>query len=221
MKQNLLIIIFTLFSVSILNAQNYTMQEVAQMYIDGIVNNNQSSLKKLNEYIKPAFSQKEYEEDHYLIQRPTLEEFANSSTNDFVGALKKENDSELKNAMYKYFLEEGKAVQSSKCIITNVTITNDGRKTKTAKVEYTCEMPSINFEVEPDITGKSSGKEIANYYDVLTNRFQTANKTKIAKLDFELTGKVNKETNQIVWYALFPTFINKEINMKLTGSEIK
>jgi hypothetical protein len=221
MKKNILIAVCTLLSIGILKAQNYTMQEVAQMYIDGIVHNNQSSLKKLNEYIKPAFSQKEYEEGHYFIERPTLEEFANNETKNFVVALEKEGDTDLKNTIYEYFLEEGKAVQSSKCIITNVTITNDGRKKKTAKVEYTCEMPSINFEVEPNITGQSSGKEIGAYYNELTKRFQTANKTKIANLDFELKGKVDKKTNQIVWYALFPTHINKEINIKLTSSEIK
>lgn len=221
MNKSFLIVVFSLFFLGFSKAQNYSMQEVAQMYIDGIVNNNQSVINKLNEYIKPAFSEKDYEQGHYFIQRPTLEEFANSSTDNFVSALEKKSDTELRNAMYKYFIEEGKAVQGSKCIITNVTITNDGRKTKTAKVEYTCEMPSINFEVEPNITGQSSGKEIATYYDVLTKRFQTANKTKIANLEFELKGKVNKETNKIVWYALFPTFINQEINMKLTGSEIK
>ncbi|MEZ4911501.1 MAG: hypothetical protein R2774_11660 [Saprospiraceae bacterium] len=220
MYKNLLIIILTLFTIIILKAQNYTVQEVAQMYIEGIVHNNKSSLKKLNDYIKPAFSQKEYEEGHYFIERPTLEEFANNEARNFVNALEKDNDEELKNAMYYYFLEEGKGVQGSKCTITNITISSNKRKAKSAKVEYTCEMPNINFDVEPNITSQSSGKEIAAYYDVLTKRFQVANKLKIANLDFELKGKVNKETNQIVWYALFPTFINQEINMKLTDSEI-
>lgn len=221
MKKNLLTLVFAFISYGFLSAQtNYTMQEAAQLYIDGIVYNNTDALKKLNEYVKPVFSKEEIAAGN-LVPRPSLEEFANQETNNFVGALEKEKEADLKPSMYKYFLEEGKAVQGSKCVIKNVTITDEGRKSKTAKVDFTCEMKSINFEVEPDITEKSSGKEIAAYYDVLTKRFQTGTARKTANLSFEMTGKVIKGSNEVVWYLPMPIFINQVINMELTNSEVK
>lgn len=100
MKKNLLTLVFTFISYGFLSAQtNYTMQEAAQLYIDGIVYNNTDALKKLNEYVKPIFSKEEIAAGD-LVPRPSLEEFANQETNNFVGALAKEKEADLRPSMY-------------------------------------------------------------------------------------------------------------------------
>ena len=222
MKKVLITLVFVLFFTGLINAQiNYTMQEAAQMYIDGIVYNNNDVLKKLNEYVKPIFSKDEITAGN-LVPRPSLEDFAKDETKLFAEGYNKKDDASLKDAMYKYFIEEGKAVQTSKCIIKKVSITDDGKRNKIALVEFTCEIRDVDLNVQPEVTIDSPSEDLIRVFSEQTKRFQNSKNTRTANLSFDMYGKVIKGGNGlIIWYLPMPNFINQVINMEITKSEVK
>ncbi|MGH1520211.1 hypothetical protein [Chryseobacterium sp. JK1] len=161
--------------------------EAFEMFFGTFVNNEDTALNKLNEYLKPTVDGQNAYQVNF---KETSEEMINSSVENFLAAFPKTTAAACKKEAEEYFIAMFANFKKGKLTVKNVKVVPNEyvEGQKIAEISYT-----VNFKVPSKLTSGPEGdiqkvkpEDLKKYLTQAAQDFKNADKTVTTDQEFKL-----------------------------------